>query len=505
MTVHHTGRQHAKLPLPLVRAATHFLIVGTIVAALAYLGIWSRLQESLASFWPANAVLAATLVRWPQLRSPAGWTGAVAGYFLADLTTGGTFVTTALLTSANLVGVVIAVTVLTRLPQVDLTMQRPQSVLRILAVGVLAAAAATLVGTPVGISQFEHSMTTAVHSWFSTELAGYVTCLVVVLAIPRRDGADPKRPKSLIPTDRINWSVVTPLVVFVATLSIAPALGGPAALMLAVPVLGWIAVNGSVFMTAAFGLIGTGALEIMLRAGRLDPGFDYNALSSYSQATLRIGLCLMFIGPLMVATTSQHRLGQLAELRAAATFDPHTGVLTRAAVEKQAEAAFAPSGSQPTRVAAFIVDVDHFKSVDDTYTHSAGDTVLTAVAQRCRSSLRESDVLGRYGGDEFFGLLIGVTRDEARELALRMCEHVAQDPIDRSRLDRHHDQRRGGPFRRSVRRAIRRPPRIGRPSPVLGQATGPRNSRAEPGRRPRAHAGQLSDRLDRTNTGTAKP
>lgn len=426
------GEQPRTWSSSLVRVATHFLIVGTVVGLLAYLGIWSRLHESLASFWPANAVLAGVLVRWPQLRSPGGWAGAVFGYYLADLTTGGTFMTTTWLTLANLVGVIVAVTLLKNLPRVDRELQRPQSVLRIMAIGAIAAITATMTGIPVGVSQFGHSVSTAAESWFSTELAGYVTCLVVVLSIPRRSpGPRPTLPEFV--ANRNNWSIVSSMAVFIATLAVAPTLGGPGALMLAVPVLGWIAVNGSVFQTAAFGLIGTGTLEIMLRAGRLDPGFDYNAMSSYGQASLRIGLCLMFIGPLMVATTSQRRLGQLAELRAATTFDAHTGVLTRATVQKQAQAAIDRTTQDDTtpdgQFAAFMVDVDHFKTINDTYRHSSGDAVLTAIAQRCRNSLREKDIFGRFGGDEFFGLLVGVTRAEAEELAHRMLEQTSRDPI----------------------------------------------------------------------------
>lgn len=427
------GGTHVKAVSPLPRAASQFLIVACIVALLAYLGIWSYLHHSLAAFWPANAILAAMMARWPALHSPSGWLGALFGFYFALLTAGSTLPTTTLWTAANLSGVVIAVLLLRKLPRIDLELRRPQSVLRVLGIGLLSATAATALGAPVVAHELNLSMKQAIEMRFSTELAGYVTTLFVVLSIPRRQGPATMPTWAQLRshlTDRGNWRSIASATLFVFTLAMAPTLGGPGALMLAVPVLGWIAVNGSVFTTAVFGLIGAATLEILLRVDRLDPGFDFNAMSSHSQASLRIGLCLMFVGPLMVATTSQHRLDQLAELRAAATFDSHTGVLTRATLRDQAQAAFELAHTRSTQVAAFIIDVDRFKSVNDTYTHAAGDIVLTAVAQRCRNSLRERDLLGRYGGDEFFGLQIGVTPAEAQALALRMCEHVSRDPIE---------------------------------------------------------------------------
>jgi diguanylate cyclase (GGDEF)-like protein len=411
-------------------AVGQFLIVCAIVAAFAYLGIWTRLHSSLAAFWPANAVLAASLVRWPYLRTRAGWAGALAGYYIADLTTGGAFVLTSYLTAANLIGVAAAVAVLTRLSETDLALRRPQSVLLVLGAGLAGTIGATISGAYVGVTQFDQELPRAIESWFSTELAGYMTCMVLVLSIPKwRSLVRWTRPAAIKRIVRTpQWTI--PIVLFALAVFAAPGIAGASTLVLAIPILGWIGVNGSVFLTAAFGVIATATFEIMLRAGTADPGFDFNAMTSYEQASMRVSLCIMFMGPVMVATTSQQRIGQLAALQTAAAYDPHTGVLTRQAVEQRGQMAVTPSERPRPHIAAFIVDVDHFKRVNDTYSHSAGDAVLTAVAQRCRHTLREDDVFGRYGGDEFFGFLRNVSTQDAITMAERMCQQVAREPVE---------------------------------------------------------------------------
>jgi len=67
-----------------------------------------------------------------------------------------------------------------------------------------------------------------------------------------------------------------------------------------------------------------------------------------------------------------------------------------------------------------IWDIDHFKTVNDTFGHIVGDQVLKMVAERCRSSLRELDLLGRYGGEEFIAILTEADSLSAREVGERL-------------------------------------------------------------------------------------
>ena len=77
-----------------------------------------------------------------------------------------------------------------------------------------------------------------------------------------------------------------------------------------------------------------------------------------------------------------------------------------------------------------MVDIDHFKGVNDTYGHLVGDRVLRAVAGACRRVVREGDVLVRYGGEEFLVLLPGAGRDDVLQIAERIRRAVSETTVE---------------------------------------------------------------------------
>jgi diguanylate cyclase (GGDEF)-like protein len=86
-------------------------------------------------------------------------------------------------------------------------------------------------------------------------------------------------------------------------------------------------------------------------------------------------------------------------------------------------------------VSAIMLDVDHFKQVNDTYGHAVGDQVLRVVAERCHESIRDIDILGRYGGEEFAITLPATDLSGAHSVAERLRRSIADVPIPTERGD----------------------------------------------------------------------
>ena len=112
-----------------------------------------------------------------------------------------------------------------------------------------------------------------------------------------------------------------------------------------------------------------------------------------------------------------------------ANFDPLTGLLNRREFHAlgELEVQRAQLGAQP--ITAILFDIDHFKRINDTFGHAAGDQALIHAAHIVRHNLREGELIARYGGDEFVILLPGSTREKGSQVAERLRVHLARHPI----------------------------------------------------------------------------
>lgn len=113
------------------------------------------------------------------------------------------------------------------------------------------------------------------------------------------------------------------------------------------------------------------------------------------------------------------------ELRRLVTTDHLTGAANRAHFFEQAAIAFDRSKRSGRPLSVIMLDVDHFKSVNDAFGHAGGDAVLQALVQQCKRCLDEADVLARLGGEEFAVLLPNADRVKAALVAERMRYSVA--------------------------------------------------------------------------------
>ena len=137
-------------------------------------------------------------------------------------------------------------------------------------------------------------------------------------------------------------------------------------------------------------------------------------------------VALAFAVPLVTLLQRSSRHKQLVN---ASRIDSKTGLLNPGTWEREAASELARAIRTRTPLAVLLLDVDHFKQVNDTYGHVAGDTALRAIAQTFRTFLREYDLAGRFGGEEFVLLLPHTTPAAAYRIAQRMRQHIATTPV----------------------------------------------------------------------------
>ncbi len=112
------------------------------------------------------------------------------------------------------------------------------------------------------------------------------------------------------------------------------------------------------------------------------------------------------------------------EVQLLSTKDPLTNINNRRGFLEAAEPAISTALDHQSDLSAFMVDIDHFKIVNDIYGHFVGDRVICAVAAECQKSIRHTDLLGRFGGEEFMVLLPNTPLETAQFVAERVRSRI---------------------------------------------------------------------------------
>jgi diguanylate cyclase (GGDEF)-like protein len=120
----------------------------------------------------------------------------------------------------------------------------------------------------------------------------------------------------------------------------------------------------------------------------------------------------------------------LTEAERRAQTDALTGVLNRRSLIERLDAACLRARARGLPIALLFIDLDHFKQINDSYGHQAGDACLRAIIDPIHAELRQSDVIGRYGGEEFVVILSSADAAAAAPIAQRILERVAGVRVD---------------------------------------------------------------------------
>ena len=203
---------------------------------------------------------------------------------------------------------------------------------------------------------------------------------------------------------------------------------GTAAFTLVVAFLAWR--RGS--RAAGWFLIAWGLLEAFTIATTVRL---LSADTEGAEGLLYYGLPLsMVAAAVFVALGVADRLREqrvaLTDAERRAQTDPLTGVLNRRSLVERLDAACSRARARGLPISLLFIDLDHFKTINDTFGHAAGDACLAAIIGPIQAELRQSDVVGRYGGEEFVVILSSADSAAAIPIAERILERVARSRVE---------------------------------------------------------------------------
>jgi diguanylate cyclase (GGDEF)-like protein len=164
------------------------------------------------------------------------------------------------------------------------------------------------------------------------------------------------------------------------------------------------------------------ALRLLTALPDSDPLYYYGLPISMVAASILVALG--------VADRLRAQRVALSEAERRAQTDPLTGVLNRRSLIERLEAACSRARARGLPIALLFIDLDHFKQINDSFGHPAGDACLRAIIDPIHAELRQSDVIGRYGGEEFVVILSSADAAAATPIAQRILERVAEVRVE---------------------------------------------------------------------------
>ena len=182
---------------------------------------------------------------------------------------------------------------------------------------------------------------------------------------------------------------------------------------------------------ASISLIGIGIrIVVIVGGGATEMHYDVSSLKQ--SISVGIGTATVIMLSLGLVLLSRERIE--ADLQKTALYDTLTGIANRLAILHKLADELDRAYRQRTSLSIAMLDIDHFKQVNDKYGHLIGDAALRHCVQHVQQRLRRNDSIGRYGGEEFLLLLPGTDAAGAALLIDQLRQSLAENPV---RIDEH--------------------------------------------------------------------
>jgi diguanylate cyclase (GGDEF)-like protein len=402
----------ARSPAYWLRLAVVFgLYFGSAKAGLAF----AFANQSVTAIWPPTGLALAAVFIWGY----RVWPAIAAGAFVANFTTAAPPWADLGIAAGNTLEAVVGVFLLRRLAKFDPSLERTTDVgSLVLYAGLLSTAVSAIIGvTTLSIAGLvpDGQVLATWRVWWLGDLGGDLVVAPALLIFASRP-AFVRLP--WMGAEAIAWAallVAASLLAFSSRVSFVYVL---------IPILLLIAVRLRQPGIAVAGLIVAG-VAVWKTAHGSGPFIGGSSDAELLRAQLFVGVAT--ISGLAAAALVTERQRAEERLQVLADHDPVTGVFNRRRFSEEVERWLAYSRRYDSQGAVLVIDVDHFKEINDAFGHAIGDQALAGIATLLRTRVRSTDVVGRLGGDEFAVLLPGADERQAATLATALLDKVRSE------------------------------------------------------------------------------
>ncbi|WAH52986.1 diguanylate cyclase [Pseudescherichia vulneris] len=370
------------------------VMVFLLTTLFYFIGAMFRLVEELSLFWPLNAVMAGVFARYTWLNRVHNYALCYVAMLVYDALTTTWGVTSLVINLSNMVFIITVAQLIVRDKRRPERRALPINALRIFNYCLLGALGCALVGAFASVGIDNLTFWPLFADWFSEQFSTGVLILpcVLTLAWPRR--VTPFRVEPLLPTAALLISLTASVVI-----------GGAGSLLFPLPALIWCAVRYSLLTTALLTFL-TGALEIIMVANGTINIFVASPVQMPRMFSARLGIATMAICPIIVCVSVNAINALMKQVSLRADFDFLTRVYSRSGLY---ETLGRERNSETRHLTVMLLDIDYFKTINDSFGHECGDRVLTAFAQKIQQVVGDSGMVARMGGEEF--AVVATTQD----------------------------------------------------------------------------------------------
>jgi diguanylate cyclase len=384
---------------------------GSAKAGLAF----AFANQSVTSIWPPTGLALAAVLIWGYRM----WPAIAAGAFLANVTTAGPLGSVAAIAAGNTLEALVGAFLLRRVARFRPSLERVRDVVAlVVCAGMLSTAISATVGVTslwtAGLVPHGQILPTWRVWWFG-DLGGDLVVAPALLIFASRPALE-RRPWIFI-------EAVGSAIALVAATAIAFSSQVSFAYVV-IPILLWIALRFQQPGTVVAGLIAS-AIAVWSTAHGSGPFIGGSSDAELLRAQLFVGVATLS-GLIASALLAERRRAE-ERLRDLADHDPLTGVFNRRRFTEELDRWIAYGSRYGVGGAVLVIDVDHFKTINDAFGHAVGDQVLARLGALVGQRVRASDAVGRLGGDEFVVLLPHADEERAVALAMALLDKVRRE------------------------------------------------------------------------------